>query len=88
LTAKLWTDPGPHEYVVVVAAPVDLTGQTFGLLTVVGLGAGRKRLCRCACGGTKETTVSNYLQKDIAKAFGVHKAHIANIKNGHKWGEL
>jgi len=28
---------------------------------------------------------SGYRQVDIAAAFGVHKAHIANINRGHKW---
>jgi len=26
-----------------------------------------------------------HLQKDIAAAFGVHKAHISNINCGHEW---
>lgn len=64
---------------------IDITGQTFGRLTVLSL-AGRSNaealwLCRCACGNTKEIR-SYYLRSGTSKSCGCYQIE-NRITHGH-----
>lgn len=67
----------------------DLTGQTFGYLTVVkrqgSSKSGNSRwLCNCVCG--KETTVtSSHLKSGDTKSCGCRKKELLSGTNHHLW---
>ena len=73
----------------------DLTGQTFGKLTVIEYAETRKGVaywrCRCSCGGTKEASTSNLRSGGTTHCGCSH----ANKKHGgagtpeyHIWEQL
>jgi hypothetical protein len=73
----------------------DLTGQTFGRLTVtrrVESPRGNYWLCRCSCGGTKHVTNSDGLKRGLIKSCGclVIEAGLAAVKKleGKRFGRL
>ncbi len=67
---------------------IDLEGQTFGMLTVLGyLGTNKRRdatwLCRCECGLLK-VAVRRYLRDGITTSCGCQKAiKVGNSKRTH-----
>ena len=48
---------------------IDLTGKTFGRLTVLEQAAGRKWVCKCECGTVKEIFAQS-LTKGVTKSCG------------------
>lgn len=64
----------------------DLTGQTFGHLTVLRRApdAGRhvKWVCQCSCGNTS-STYTNYLLKGLTRSCGHLRAEVKTV-HGHK----
>ena len=65
---------------------IDLTGQTFGYLTVLTRDISRKRvkpywLCRCVCGGTASVSSAN-LKNDNAKSCGCRTKELISAANG------
>ena len=73
---------------------LNLTGQTFGRLTVIGPDPNKKRywLCRCVCGNTLSTFSGN-LTRGLTKSCGCLNKELASERNlmdltGKKFGRL
>jgi hypothetical protein len=68
---------------------IDLTGQTFGCLTVLTRDISQKRvkpywLCRCVCGGTASVSSAN-LRGENAKSCGCRTRELISAANGNRF---
>jgi hypothetical protein len=75
-----------------MGAKIDLTGQRFGMLTVIGKGSltskkEQKWICQCDCGAVKENRGS-HLKRGEALSCGCRRRKIRNDLTGKRFSKL